>query len=119
MNNFTRHTCGILLATLFIWTGFQLATNIHYHKLPNGVVVAHSHPYKADTQKTPFASHHHSQTEFLLLQQLTIFLKVAPLVLLMMFAICIMLVFRLYRATFYNKLTFLTSFSFRAPPLSC
>jgi len=46
--------------------------NQHYHKLASGYVVKHAHPYKKENSGVPFQSHHHSSSEFFLLDSLSI-----------------------------------------------
>jgi hypothetical protein len=47
-------------------------SNWHFHVLHNGMVVEHSHPY-SDSKKdgTPYQNHPHSDSEFLMLAQLS------------------------------------------------
>lgn len=47
-------------------------SNWHYHVLENGIVVEHSHPFnQAKKDGTPFQSHQHSESEFLMLAELS------------------------------------------------
>ena len=43
--------------------------NWHYHKLPNGIVVEHAHPFNkaASDPNFPFQRHKHSDIEYLIL----------------------------------------------------
>ncbi len=43
--------------------------NWHYHKLPNGIVVEHAHPFNkaASDPSNPFERHQHSDIEYLIL----------------------------------------------------
>ena len=41
---------------------------LHSHILPDGRLVAHSHPYDKSADDQPFKSHHHKQTEFVILE---------------------------------------------------
>jgi hypothetical protein len=60
----------LLPATLYLY--FNSATNGHYHKLANGEVVYHTHPYHHQTTKdSPFESHHHSNFEYCVLAQIS------------------------------------------------
>ncbi|GAA4432518.1 hypothetical protein GCM10023091_04740 [Ravibacter arvi] len=46
--------------------GFVLCTNIlyrHAHRLPNGRIVSHIHPYKWTGEKGPFQSNPHSASD--------------------------------------------------------
>jgi hypothetical protein len=47
-------------------------SNWHYHILHNGIVVEHSHPYSnAKKTGTPFQNHRHTDSEFLMLAELS------------------------------------------------
>lgn len=37
----------------------------HSHKLGNGIIITHSHPYNTAKDTTPFKEHHHSQSQLL------------------------------------------------------
>ncbi len=53
---------GLLITNKGIFT--------HSHKLENGSVVTHSHPYNKSNDTEPFKSHHHSTAEFLFFENL-------------------------------------------------
>ena len=42
------------------------AVFMHVHKLEDGSIVVHAHPYNESDNKTPYKTHHHSKTELLL-----------------------------------------------------
>lgn len=44
----------------------------HTHKLADGMVVTHSHPYDKSNDSEPYKSHHHTETELLFFQNLEI-----------------------------------------------
>lgn len=44
------------------------AVFLHVHKLNDGTIIEHAHPYDKSADSKPFKSHHHSNVEFLLLQ---------------------------------------------------
>jgi hypothetical protein len=43
--------------------------NRHFHKLPNGIIVEHAHPFNkaASPSDSPFENHHHTNLEYLML----------------------------------------------------
>lgn len=41
----------------------------HWHLLPNGTLVGHTHPFQAEQTGTPFQQHHHNQNQHALLSQ--------------------------------------------------
>lgn len=45
---------------------------LHAHKLSNGVVIEHAHPFDKSNDSGPYKSHHHSNAEFSLLSNLEI-----------------------------------------------
>lgn len=56
---------ALALGMLLIW-GYVISINIvfrHAHRLPDGRVISHVHPYKAKGEKGPFSSNPHSQSE--------------------------------------------------------
>jgi len=89
---------------------------MHSHKLSNGVVVAHAHPYHNSNDATPFKSHQHTNAELLFFQNVNIFLPIVFFI----FALVL----------FTNKVEYLTlmekrylldrtfHFQGRAPPIS-
>ncbi|MFO7924818.1 MAG: hypothetical protein R6U58_14125 [Bacteroidales bacterium] len=57
----------LILFTLALFS--NNAVNWHYHRLSNGVIVEHAHPYNkaASSPGAPFENHHHSDVEYLIL----------------------------------------------------
>lgn len=56
----------LILFTLALF--FNNAANWHFHKLPNGVVIEHAHPYATfPSSETPWEEHQHSDLEYLIL----------------------------------------------------
>jgi len=54
------------------WLVFNSAVNGHYHKLANGDIVYHSHPFKhSESSNSPFEEHRHNRTELLLIFQVS------------------------------------------------
>jgi len=47
---------------------------IHSHRLPDGSIVTHAHPFKKSSDTDPFKSHRHNQGEYMLIQLLKILL---------------------------------------------
>jgi len=43
---------------------------LHSHKLANGHIITHAHPYNKSDDSAPFKSHHHSKTELIFLANL-------------------------------------------------
>jgi hypothetical protein len=45
---------------------------LHVHKLNDGTIVAHAHPFDKSNDSKPYKSHHHSNAELLFFQNLEI-----------------------------------------------
>ena len=45
---------------------------MHSHRLSNGTVITHAHPYNKTNDSEPYKSHQHTKAEFLFLQNLDI-----------------------------------------------
>jgi len=43
---------------------------LHSHKLSDGTVIEHAHPYNKSSDSKPFKSHHHTKGEFLFFQNI-------------------------------------------------
>ena len=70
------------LITLFmIGLMTMLITNkivfTHIHKLDDGTIVEHAHPYNKTDDSAPFKTHHHSNAELLFFHNLNILFLVA------------------------------------------
>ena len=66
----TRIMVWLVLAGITVTTVNQ-ALFVHAHRLAYGAVVTHAHPYaSSDQSNEPYKSHHHSQLEYLLLDNL-------------------------------------------------
>jgi len=88
---------------------------LHVHKLNDGTIISHAHPYDKTSDTHPFKTHQHSKTDFLHIHTLEIFF---PLVFLMLVLIAfekkISVLFDLIPAYY---LAFFDSIKGRAPPL--
>ncbi len=61
------------IVPLLVFMLVNQSVNLHYHKMDDGVVVSHAHPY-ADTNDLggeSFPQHEHTKTQFFILAQLT------------------------------------------------
>jgi len=75
MNNkgYISKGLSLLLIPILLYIGINNLANVHYHKMADGTVVCHSHPFGSGSQESPFESHHHSATSYLVLQQVNTF----------------------------------------------
>ncbi len=63
-----RRPVSFLLVLLTLALFYNNAANWHFHKLPNGIVVEHAHPYaKFPSSENPYQQHQHSDLEYLIL----------------------------------------------------
>jgi len=73
--NFVRKNKYIFLAILLpaiLYLYYNAAINGHYHKLSDGEIVYHAHPYQHQTSNnSPFENHHHSDYEYSVLAQIS------------------------------------------------
>lgn len=86
---------------------------VHSHKLPDGTLITHCHPFnKNDT--SPFKHHHHSNATLFLLYNLQLFSFAAGLILGIIVLRIIGLIFQ--NKTYKNSWHFRNNLSPRAPP---
>jgi hypothetical protein len=63
-----RNALSIIIIPIVLLLFYNQAANWHLHKLPNGIVIEHAHPYAKDkTDDTPFQKHSHNNFEYLVL----------------------------------------------------
>jgi NADH:ubiquinone oxidoreductase subunit 3 (subunit A) len=71
----------LLVAVLVIVVGIlavNSTANYHLHKLPNGQIVAHAHPFTQSSQpNSPVQSHKHTSFEFYFFSSLLLLFSVA------------------------------------------
>lgn len=107
----------LLLITLIALMGFNRSVYTHTHKMGNGRMQSHAHPYNKTDDSAPIKNHQHSMVEFVLLDHISILFLSVFLVLGLIFRqrlvefISAPLVWR-------NPLLVL-SYQGRAPPASC
>lgn len=87
---------------------------IHSHKLENGTIVTHSHPYDKSEDNGPFKSHQHSKAEFLFYKSLKTFFFLFFLAIVFSFLINGKAFYAVGEKEYNKLLTF--SFNGRAPP---
>ena len=77
--SYLRHIAKFFVPVIIFTVGCFVTNyniNQHYHKLSNGYIVKHAHPYQKDSSGLPFQSHNHSLFEFFLLDQFSVALFV-------------------------------------------
>jgi len=114
---FIRKCIAYVALTAFLLSLVNRVRNYHLHRLPNGQVVVHAHPYKKDNT-SPFQQHKHSAFEMFWLDHL------AKTVYVLALALGISLGFCLFQDTifssyFYHSPRFrsLRVTSLRGPPI--
>ena len=63
---------SIIAIPIILWLYISSTINFHYHKLPDGTVICHSHPYHSEESDSPFESHHHSSISYTIIQQISV-----------------------------------------------
>ena len=115
-NIIMKSLLSCLMLALF---AFQIVTRTiysHSHKLHNGQIIHHSHPYNKANDAEPFKTHSHTQTEIFFIGQLGNLLLTFVLTLCLV-VVCKEVSFKKY----YFKITVtgsLITHQGRAPPLS-
>ncbi len=119
MNFSVRNTLKKTFAILMIGIVGLLIVNrglfLHSHKLENGSVVIHSHPYNKSQDSEPFKKHHHTKAEFIFFEKLNVLFFLIILILTYLLLIRGKIFF-VYVEKIYSSLI---SFSYqgRAPPI--
>lgn len=54
---------AILLVVAIGFFVFNKVSNMHMHKMADGTIVVHSHPYNKSADNDPYKSHHHTKSE--------------------------------------------------------
>lgn len=109
----------IIIIPAICWLFINSFINGHYHKLNNGEIVYHCHPFTHNKNNTsPFEDHRHTESECFFLAQIS-----NPLVILFLFLIligqfitlCIDII--LYRYSYHVMKSFFYDNNYRAPPV--
>lgn len=71
-----RHTSQkLIIYLLVVLMGMFIANKVfflHMHKLKDGTIVEHAHPFSKSDDSSPFKKHQHSEAELLFFQNLEI-----------------------------------------------
>ncbi|MBN2635460.1 MAG: hypothetical protein JXR61_04260 [Prolixibacteraceae bacterium] len=68
---------GISIIGMFVFNNIVF---LHSHKLDNGLIVIHAHPFKKSNDTEPFKIHKHTTAELIIIQSLQLFLLAIILV---------------------------------------
>ena len=122
MNKAPANISMRLFSYLFIViVGLMIANkvlNLHLHKMENGSIVAHAHPFEKSDGSTPYESHQHTDTELLLIQSFTTFLYTGAIVLSLGLGLHLFTINLLTGRSGKISLAYLESIEDRGPPLS-
>lgn len=107
------------IVPLLVFILVNQSVNIHYHKLDDGVVISHAHPYTQsnDIGDTPFQEHKHTKFQYFLLAQLSSMF--APLMVLALLSLTIFSSYRKNRIPAFQEFVEQRPkrlFLLRAPP---
>ncbi len=62
----------IIIFPAICWLLTNSIINGHYHKLDNGEIIYHCHPFKHNkNNNSPFEDHHHTESEFYIIAQIS------------------------------------------------
>ena len=89
---------------------------IHAHKLPNGYIIIHAHPFNKSKDAVPFKIHYHSNVEFLLLHNLQLLFFVGIFILGAKFLYKSEFLYTCCSPVFFNPA--IHHFSRRGPPVT-
>ena len=75
---------ALLLVAVIAMLTFNQSVNLHSHKLADGTIVSHAHPYNKTSDSGPVKNHHHTLTGLLILNHfkiifLSLFITIALL----------------------------------------
>ncbi|MCG8310226.1 MAG: hypothetical protein MI975_22705 [Cytophagales bacterium] len=83
MKSFSKIQSQFVAITLVVVVGFLIANKgiyIHSHRLADGRIISHAHPYNKTDDSSPFKQHPHTNSEFLILSQLELLFFLAFIV---------------------------------------
>lgn len=104
------------MVTVIAMLTFNQSAFMHTHKLADGTVISHAHPYNKTTDSAPIKSHHHTLIDFLILENIN-FLFLAVIIALTIWLLTKTIAFRV--ALFHASDNPLINSSLgRAPPIS-
>ena len=65
---------GVLIVSMMLMNNIVF---LHAHKLKNGQILIHAHPYSKDHDSKPFKAHHHSLNDLIQIQHLQLLFFIA------------------------------------------
>ena len=68
-DSISKQIARLLIAVLGLFI-LNNAVFLHAHRLPDGQVILHAHPYKKSQDPAPVKTHHHTAAELFVLDQL-------------------------------------------------
>ncbi|SCD21912.1 putative membrane protein [Proteiniphilum saccharofermentans] len=68
-NSISKQIARLLIVVLGLFI-LNNAVFLHAHRLPDGQVILHAHPYKKSQDPAPIKTHHHTAPELFVLAQL-------------------------------------------------
>lgn len=69
-NTLLKYTTLLLVAVITLLCLNQSA-NIHSHRLSDGTIITHAHPYNKTSDSAPLKSHHHNVQDSITLRNIT------------------------------------------------
>ncbi len=115
INNVTMKSVSYLLIVMM---GIFIANNIlfmHTHKMDDGRIVVHAHPYDKSDDSQPYKSHQHTTKELLFLDNVKLFFVFIFLLFILLYLVKKSRSSSLFITSFTQPYKFL--FTSRAPPI--
>ena len=120
LNNIAKRVIGFILILCAVLSIYNLGFNGHYHKLLNGTIVLHYHPYAntGNTSDSPFKNHTHSEVDFFQVMINNITISILPILVLAILSLILHKIIKYYVPDVIKSFTAFvhTCSSLRAPP---
>lgn len=119
--NIAKRVVGIILIISACLSIYNIGFNGHYHKLDDGSVIYHYHPYSdmEKANKSPFKHHTHSEVELFLVMMQNICITILPALIILLIALLAQKKLMVYVPNIIKSYTSFvhTCSSLRAPPI--
>ncbi len=113
--NMLRKTISIFVLSVFVLLILNNNFYLHNHKLSDGSIITHAHPFDKKGDTTPFKSHHHSKAQFFILSSTSLFIFIFAISALIFFAVKQIILLLPFKNNIASQKYFL-HFLVRGPP---
>ncbi|MDA3779065.1 MAG: hypothetical protein PF487_02345 [Bacteroidales bacterium] len=66
-----KRIIAMVVLPLVLFLLYNSTSNLHYHKLSNGQIITHAHPYSNNTDNTPLQKHKHTKIQYFFFHNIT------------------------------------------------